>query len=114
MSQNLTAQQLGILNALVTFAAEHISGGLSADEREVAKIVGNWALNPPTWPKYRMVINGKTKWLSVKQAGIAFDSGWHPVSIGGQVMEEDSTIRDITAAERTRISDIAEEWSASK
>ena len=43
----MTPQQLNILNALVTFAAEHIPGGLSDDEREVAKIVGQMALNPP-------------------------------------------------------------------
>lgn len=41
----MTSEQLGILNALVTYAAEHIPGGLSVDEREVAKIVGGWALN---------------------------------------------------------------------
>jgi len=40
----MTPQQLAILNSLVTFAAEHIPGGLSIDEREVAKIVGQWAL----------------------------------------------------------------------
>jgi hypothetical protein len=40
---DLTSQQLAILNSLVTFAAENIPGGLSEDEREVAKIVG-WAL----------------------------------------------------------------------
>lgn len=40
----MTPQQLAILNALVTFAAEHIPGGLSLDERPVAQIVGQWAL----------------------------------------------------------------------
>lgn len=37
--------QLNVLNALVTFAAENIPGGLSEDEQEVAKIVGDWAVN---------------------------------------------------------------------
>lgn len=41
----MTAKQLSVLNALVTFAAENIPGGLSADEREVAQIVGRWTLN---------------------------------------------------------------------
>lgn len=41
---DLNSQQLSILNALVTFSAEHIPGGLSEDEREVAQIVGGWAL----------------------------------------------------------------------
>jgi hypothetical protein len=40
----MTPKQLAILNSLVTFAAEHIPGGLSVDERPVAKIVANWAL----------------------------------------------------------------------
>jgi len=41
----MTSEQLAILNSLVTYAAENIPGGLSVDEREVAKIVGRWALN---------------------------------------------------------------------
>lgn len=41
----MTPQQLSILNALVTYAAENISGGLSPEEREVAKIVGYAALH---------------------------------------------------------------------
>lgn len=40
----MTPEQLGILNALVTFAAENIPGGLSEDEREVARIVGYAAM----------------------------------------------------------------------
>jgi hypothetical protein len=36
----VTSKQLSILNSLVTFAAENIPGGLSEDEREVARIVG--------------------------------------------------------------------------
>lgn len=66
------------------------------------------------WPKYRMVVNGQPKWLPIHDAGIVFDSGWFSVSIGGQVMEENGEVRDITSAERTKISDIAEEYSASK
>lgn len=40
----MTTKQLGILNSLVTFAAENVPGGLSEDEREVAKIAGQWVL----------------------------------------------------------------------
>lgn len=40
----MTPQQLAILNALVTFAAENVPGGLSEDEQEVARIVGAAAL----------------------------------------------------------------------
>jgi hypothetical protein len=44
MSSSLTRRQTSILNALVTFAAENVPGGLSEDEREVAQLVGDWAL----------------------------------------------------------------------
>jgi hypothetical protein len=40
----MTTKQLVILNSLVTFAAENVPGGLSEDEREVARIVGAAAL----------------------------------------------------------------------
>lgn len=40
----MTSKQLAILNALVTYAAENIPGGLGEDEREVAQIVGAAAL----------------------------------------------------------------------
>lgn len=40
----MTPNQASILNALVTFAAEHIPGGLSPQEREVAQMVGRRAL----------------------------------------------------------------------
>jgi hypothetical protein len=38
-----TPKQISILNALITYAAENIPGGLSAEEQEVAKIVGRMA-----------------------------------------------------------------------
>lgn len=44
----MNPQQVSILNALVTFAAENIPGGLSEDERDVAKIVGDWTLTGVT------------------------------------------------------------------
>jgi excisionase family DNA binding protein len=40
----LTAREASILNALVTFAAEQIPGGLSETERSVARKVGRCAL----------------------------------------------------------------------
>lgn len=40
----MTSKQLVILNSLVTFAAENVPGGLSPEEREVARIVGAAAL----------------------------------------------------------------------
>lgn len=40
----MNAQQLSVLNALVTYSAENIPNGLRDDEREVAKLVGRWAI----------------------------------------------------------------------
>jgi hypothetical protein len=62
--RDLTSKQLAILNSLVTYAAEHIPGGLSEDEREVAQIVGGWTLNGNTAiveKTYRPVFVGKTE-----------------------------------------------------
>ncbi len=67
-----------------------------------------------SFPRYLMIVNGNRLWLDIGNAGVAFDSGWVPVRIGGKVIEEDGTERDVTDEEKQRISDIAEEYSASK
>jgi hypothetical protein len=41
----MTHRELAILNSLVTYAAEHIPGGLRSDEQEVAQIVGTWVID---------------------------------------------------------------------
>jgi nucleoside 2-deoxyribosyltransferase len=64
-------------------------------------------------PRYQMMVDGNEEWHPIRDAGIVFDSGWAPVSIGGSVRELDTT-RPITDQERTRIADIADEYSASK
>ena len=53
-------------------------------------------------------------WLPIREAGIAYDSGWVFVRIGGLVMEGIGQRRPITDEERSQISDIADEYSASK
>jgi hypothetical protein len=40
----MTAKQLSILNALVTYTIENVPGGPREEEKEVAEIVGNWAI----------------------------------------------------------------------
>jgi hypothetical protein len=40
----MTPHQLTVLNSLVTYAMENMPGNTSEEEREVAKIVGQWAL----------------------------------------------------------------------
>ncbi len=64
-------------------------------------------------PLYQMVVDGNEEWHSLRDAGIVYDCGWLPISIGGLVQEEGET-RSITNEERRSISDIADEWSASK
>lgn len=41
----MTQRDLATLNAMVTFAAENIPGGLNSDEQAIAKIVGIWAID---------------------------------------------------------------------
>ncbi len=66
------------------------------------------------FPLYKMVVDGKEQWLSIREAGIVYDSGWTPVAIGGLVLEAAGVPREITEEEKQRISNIADEWSASK
>jgi len=65
-------------------------------------------------PLYLMKIGGEEKWMRISEAGVAFDSGWNKVEIGGKVMNEDGSVRPITPEERQRISDIAEARCDSK
>jgi hypothetical protein len=64
----MNKQQVGILNSLVTFAAENIPGGLSEDEAEVARIVGYWALESGDIPALTAL--GDRILAAMKQAGI--------------------------------------------
>lgn len=66
------------------------------------------------FPWYLMKIGGERKFLPISEAGVAYDSGWVNVEIVGDVLEADGTVRPITEKERARISDIADEYSASK
>lgn len=66
------------------------------------------------FPRYELVVDGHSHWLTLYQAGVAYDNNWVPVSIGGHVLHKDGTVRDITDQERARISDLADEHSASK
>jgi hypothetical protein len=38
----MTSREIGILNSMITFAAENIPGGLSTEEHEVAFQVATW------------------------------------------------------------------------
>lgn len=41
----MNQKQIGVLNSLVTFAMENIPGEVTEDERDVAQIVGRWAMD---------------------------------------------------------------------
>ena len=64
-------------------------------------------------PIYLMLIGGQRRWLPIRDAGIAYDSGWISISIGGFVIE-DGIERKITNEEIEKIEEIADEHSASK
>ena len=66
------------------------------------------------FPLYKMLIDGQEQWLPLRRAGVAYDSGWSNVEIGGLVLESAGLAREITIEERGQISDIADEYSASK
>jgi len=67
-----------------------------------------------SFPLYKMMIDGKEHWLPLRRAGVAYDSGWVPVQIGGLVLESPGLAREITDEERRQIADIADEYSANK
>ena len=66
------------------------------------------------FPKYLMEIDGKKKFFTIRDAGVWYDNGFMRVEIGGEVLEADFSVREITKEEREKISEIADEYSASK
>lgn len=79
----------------------HISGMTEANQ-------------PNEFPLYKMMIDDQEHWLPLYRAGVAYDSGWVSVSIGGLVLESAGQAREITDQERAQIADIADEYSANK
>jgi hypothetical protein len=61
-----------------------------------------------------MLIDKDEYWLSLRRAGIEYDSNWGPIDIGGLVLDGPGKAREITDEERSQIVEIAEEHSASK
>lgn len=76
----MTAQQLAILNAMVTYAAENVPGGLNDDEQAVAQIVGNWALGLLGTKEYDYLVINPTQYSSTEIALNAWaERGWRVV-----------------------------------
>lgn len=69
----------------------------------------------PKYPKYSMMVNGELKWLSLGEAASAYDCGWIQVEFGPCVIDaEDIEPRLITDEDKRKISDLADDISASK
>jgi hypothetical protein len=73
------------------------------------------------FPRYLVIIGDAAKgqpldksFTTMGCAGRTYDSGLMMVAIGDDVLEQDFKLRPITEAERQKISNIAEDYSASK
>ncbi len=66
------------------------------------------------FPLYEMNVNGQIQFLSLGDAGAAFDSGWAAIAIGTRVIEEDGSPRQMTDEDKTRIQDVADAHSENK
>lgn len=66
------------------------------------------------FPKYLMKINGNRKFLSFREAYVAYNSGSAEVEIGSYVLNEDFSARKMTVADRSKISGASDAYSASK
>lgn len=64
--------------------------------------------------RYLMIINGERKWLPIEEAGVAYDNGFVPVTIGGYVLVGNFIERKITNTERRKIVAIADHHSERK
>ena len=58
--------------------------------------------------------NGKQKYLSLGEAGVAFDNGHAQVEICDNALESDFSVRPITPEEKHQISEAADKHSESK
>ena len=68
-----------------------------------------------THPRYQMFIDGKEQWLTLREAGAAYNNGLAPVSIGNIVVDSPgANPRQTTEGDRQDIFDAAEKHSDSK
>lgn len=66
------------------------------------------------FPKYLMKINRERKFLTFREAYVTYDSGLAQVEFGRYVLNEDFSVRKMTDEDKSKISDAADEYSASK
>ncbi len=65
-------------------------------------------------PMFLMRFDGGRRFMTIKEAGVGFDTWRELVEIIGLVLEPDGSVRDITLQERVKIRDIADAYSSSK
>ncbi len=66
------------------------------------------------FPKYLMKIGGERNFLSFREAYVAYDLGFALVEFGRYVLNEDFSVRKMTDEDKSKISDAADAYSASK
>ena len=77
----MTTRQLAVLNALVTYAAENIPGGLSAEEQEVAEITGRWVLGEAQRTHNYKVVNTSFYADVEEAANTLAEHGWRAIAV---------------------------------
>jgi hypothetical protein len=67
------------------------------------------------YPQYEMIVNGKKEWLNKRDTVSFWDSGWCSVKFGEYIIDKEGSLpRQITEKEKQEISNLADEYSASK
>jgi hypothetical protein len=67
------------------------------------------------YPRYELVVDGKTKWFWANEVGTAYDDGWSKVMFGQWVQDSlDSPPRAMTEEDQRKIVDAADRHSDSK
>lgn len=66
------------------------------------------------FPKYLMKVNGQRQFLTLKEAAVAYDSGFFPVEFSRYVLDETFSVRKMTDDDRQAISNAADEYSFNK
>ncbi len=66
------------------------------------------------FPKYELIIDDKTYFLTLGQAGGAYDNGWVSVSFGTKVLNENGSTREMTKEDQAAISEAADRHSEDK
>lgn len=74
---------------------------------------GDECLRRP-FPWYELIVDGQSEFHPIHQAGRVYDCGHIFVSFGTRVLLSDGTTRPITPEEKSRIIELADEYSDSK